>query len=917
MSSGTSMKYVTIVVALIFTTMAFIAEGATEVKDMRTEYKKDPLGIHTKKPRFSWKITSDVAEQEQTAYQILVASSPRLLSPNRADLWNSQRVTSDQSILVDYNGNELGSKQKCWWMVRIWDKNGRASRWSQPAYFEIGMLNPGDWEAQWIKTAIEFEQYDYPSPHLRKEFSLTKPVQSARLYCTSKGLYEFYINGEKVGDEVLTPGYTSFQKRLQYQVFDVTAMLRRGANATGVILANGWYRGFNPNNRAKPDIQDLEVLAQIEVTFTDGSTMVIPTDASWKSSTGPIVTSEILDGEVYDARLELPGWATAGYNDSNWKGTKVTQSTKNTVVGSISEPIRKIEEIRPVEVIRTPEGDIVLDMGQNMVGWCRLKVKAPAGTTITLRHAEVLDQKGNFYTTNLRRARQEVTYICKGTGSDEIFEPRFTFQGFRYVAIAGYPGEVTPDVITGVVVHSDLEMTGTFSCNNELINKLQQNIIWGQKGNFLDVPTDCPQRDERLGWTGDIQVFAPTACYIMNSAAFLTKWLKDLAADQREDGQVPHVVPDDFGRAGATGWSDAALIVPWNVYLNYGDRRILEEQYESMKGWVEFMRKDASEDNLWRPKTNQYGDWLAFATTRSDYPGATTDKDMLANAYFYHSAGLLRKSAEILGKTADVKSYTDLQAKVKEAFNKEFVTPNGRLSSNTQTAYVVALSFGLLPPHLEKVAAERLANDVNVFGHITTGFLGTADICHVLTKYGYINEAYKLLYREQYPSWLYPVTKGATTIWERWDGIKPDGSFQNPGMNSFNHYAYGAVGDWLYKVVAGINPSPENPGYKNIMIKPRPWGEMNNVKATHESPYGTVGTEWTIENGILRLMVQIPVNTRADIYIPTSDRSLKIDGREQKGVQLTDEGNLPYQFIRLSRGSGQYVFETRLSLGNN
>jgi alpha-L-rhamnosidase len=443
---------------------------------------------------------------------------------------------------------------------------------------------------------------------------------------------------------------------------------------------------------------------------------------------------------------------------------------------------------------------------------------------------------------------------------------------------------------------------------------LQHNIIWGQKGNFLDVPTDCPQRNERLGWTGDAQVFAPTACFNMQCGAFYTRWLKDLAADQHEDGAVPWVVPNVLGRGEAHGWADAALIVPWNVYLYYGDKRILEEQYESMKGWVEYLRGQSGDSYLWKPKERQFGDWLSFATTRSDYPGATTDKDLTATAYFYHSTNLLGKTAEILGKKEDATKYKSLQGKIKEAFNKEYVTPNGRLSSNTQTAYVVALSFGLLPENMEKPAAERLAADVKSFGHITTGFLGTADICHILSKYGYLDEAYMLLYRKDYPSWLYPVTRDATTIWERWDGIKPDGTFQNAGMNSFNHYAYGAVGDWLYRVVAGINPDPQTPGFKKIIVKPHPGNAMNNVSASHESSYGTIKSEWLIKDNTLSLKVTIPANTSAEVFVPSTGRSLSINGKVADANELVKDTGLRYHFLKAELESGSYELVTEFGL---
>jgi alpha-L-rhamnosidase len=901
---------VVILTILMGSFLVFAAGNATQVTALRVEYKTNPIGIGTTSPRFFWKMTSDVPGQLQTAYQVLVASTPGKLAPGKADLWDSKKVVSDQSIQLAYQGKPLESRQKCYWTVKVWDKDGKEIKGDSPAYFEMGLLKTGDWQADWIRSAQVFHVYSYPSPLLRKEFTLAKKVKSAHLYVTSLGLYEFRLNGLRVGDEVFTPGWTSFKNRLQYQVFDVTGMLTPGNNAAGIMLGNGWYRVFNPNSNRNGEITPLEVLAQLEIEFSDGSKKVVKTDNSWKASTGAIIKSEIFNGEVYDARLEKSGWDKSGFDDRNWPGTEVVSREKTNLVSAVSEPVRRIEELSPVKILYTPGGDTVVDMGQNMVGWCRLTLNCPAGTTIKLRHAEVLDKKGNFYTENLRTAKQEIVYTCKG-GGEEVYEPHFTFQGFRYVDISGYPKQVTTDMIRGIVVHSDLERTGSFSCNEPLINQLQHNIIWGQKGNFLGVPTDCPQRNERLGWTGDAQVFAPTACFNMNSAGFFTKWLYDLAVDQHEDGAVPHVIPNVLGRGGSSGWADAAVVVPWVMYRSYGDTRILEEQFASMKKWVEFMRKEAGDTYLFQPKDRQFGDWLAFATIRSDYPGATTDKDFLSSAYFYHSADLLRQMAEILGKKQEVADYGKLQKNIKEAFIKEFVTSNGRLSSNTQTAYVVALSFGLLPPDLEKNAASRLAKDVNNFGHLTTGFLGAADICHVLARYGYIAEAYKLIYRKEYPSWLYPVTKGATTIWERWDGIKPDSTFQNAGMNSFNHYAYGAVGDWLYKMVAGINAGQS--GYKSIVIKPFPGGNMNDVTCTHETLYGPVSSAWKITENRFVLSVTIPANTSADISVPSTGRTLKQNGTDMAHADwITPEGT-PYGFLKTRVGSGNYVFETTFS----
>lgn len=892
-----------------------MAPETIKVNSLSCEYQSNPLGIGTSAPRLSWILSSTINDQFQTAYQVLVASSPSRLSEKKADLWNSNIVNSDQSVLVEYKGAPLSSRSKCWWKVRVWDKNDKPGNWSEPAYFEVGLLTDTDWSASWIRAAAG-EEAEEASAVFRKEFKLAKEVASARLYITSLGYYEAELNGAKVGDQVLTPGWTSYSKRVQYQSYDVSASLKKGANALGVTLANGWYKDFrqwwfiseggSKQELASEAQQKLALKAQLEVLYKDGSTEIVNSDDSWRSSTGPILSASVYNGESYDAGKENPGWSKPGYNDENWDEVALHSVWALKIVAPVSPPVRTLEELKPIGIIVTPEGDTVLDMGQNMVGWIRLKVQAPAGTRITLRHTEVLDKEGNFYIENLREAKQTNTYFCKGAGV-ERWEPRFTFQGFRFVHVSGIPGGVTKDMITGVVVNSDLPRTGTFSCNDSLVNQLQHNIVWGQKGNFVDVPTDCPQRDERLGWTGDCQAFAPTAIYNMNCAGFYTKWLADLALDQHEDGAVPWVIPNVLGRGEAHGWADAATIVPWAVYTYYGDVRILEKQYESMKAWVDYQAGQAGDKYLWQPKERQFGDWLAFATTRSDYPGATTDKDLLATAYFYHSADLLQRAAKVLEKKDDAEKYSKLMGKIKSAFSDEYITANGRLSSNTQTAYVISLVFGLVPEELKQAAAQRLAADVNSFGHLTTGFLGTPDLCHVLTEHGYLKEAYMLLFRTEYPSWLYPVTKGATTIWERWDGLKPDGSFQNADMNSFNHYAYGAIGDWLYKKVAGINPDPIKPGYKSIIIKPHPGDKMNDVKASHHTPYGKVASAWKISDGKILMEVKIPVNTTATIYVPTTGGGLSVNGIPQTAIdKIPGPG---YDYVVMEKGSGTYSIE--------
>jgi alpha-L-rhamnosidase len=656
------------------------------------------------------------------------------------------------------------------------------------------------------------------------------------------------------------------------------------------------------------------LLSQIEVEYQDGRREIVSTDSTWKASTGPILKSDIYDGELYDARLEIDDWSRPGLDDGSWAGVKVADHDKELLVAPAGVPVRALEEIKPIKIVKTPQGETVVDMGQNMVGWVRLKVKGPRGTHIRLRHTEMLDAEGNFYTENLRTARQTVEYILRGKGR-EVCEPLFTFQGFRYVAVEGWPGELSLDDLTGVVIYSDIGSVGTFECSNPLINQLQHNIQWGQKGNFLDVPTDCPQRDERLGWTGDAQAFARTACFNADVAAFYTRWLADLAADQQPSGAVPHVIPNVLslgatkGGSASAGWADAAVVVPWTVYLCYGDTRILEQQYDSMKAWVDYMAKRAGDTYFWNTDFT-FGDWLAFNTTRSDYPGATTDKDLICQAYFARSTDLLQRTATILGKQDDARKYGRLLKKITEVFRNEFVTPNGRLASNTQTAYSLALSFDLLPEAVEKRAAQRLADDVESFKHITTGFLGTPLICHVLSDYGYFKQAYMLLNRKAYPSWLYPVTKGATTIWERWDGLKPDGTFQDKGMNSFNHYAYGAIGEWLYRVVAGIDIDERNPGYKHILIQPHPGGGLTHARARHESLYGPIESGWRLGGQKMTVKIEIPPNTTATVRLPRA----RLKGVRESGKPLNRSASVTNTVqdgnaVVMRVGSGRYSFE--------
>ncbi|SHF32930.1 alpha-L-rhamnosidase [Mariniphaga anaerophila] len=892
----------------IMSSMGVSAAEITRVTELVCEYHTNPIGIDVQKPRLSWKILSENENVSQAAYEIRVADSPSNLNRKNKLIWSSGKVNSSQSVNVEYEGPEQGAMQRVYWQVRIWDNQNKATKWSEPAYWETGMLSPEQWSASWIMMAEEKQaEGSKPCQYLRKEFSAAKKVKSARIYASALGLYELYLNGEKVGDELFTPGWTSYGKRIQYQTYDVTSMLK-SQNSLGAILGDGWYRGnIGFRNQHSYYGNDVALIAQLHITYSDGTAETIGTDESWKATTGALVFSDIYNGETYDARLEMPGWATTAFDDSGWGKVETLNHPKNTLIAPQGVPVKAVEEISPVEIITTPKGEVVFDMGQNMVGWVRMKVKGERGKAVTLKFAEVLDKDGNFYIENLRAAKATDVYILKGDG-EEIYEPRFTFHGFRYLKVENFPGTPELDDITGVVIYSDMEPTGTFVCSEPLINQLQHNIQWGQKGNFLDVPTDCPQRDERLGWTGDAQVFCATAAFNFDVAAFYTKWMKDVAADQGADGKVPHVIPDVLnGAGGSTAWADAAVIVPWQTYLAYGDERILQVQYPSMKAWVEYMKSRAGDDYLWIGDTH-YGDWLAFATTRSDYPGATTEKDLIATAYYAYSSRLLSEIALVLGKTEDAEKYATLSDLVKKAFVNEFVAPSGRLVSHTQTAYSLALAFELLPEKLVPKAAEYLAGDVRKFKHLTTGFVGTPLLCKTLSDNGYEDLAFMLLNRKEYPSWLYPVTQGATTIWERWDGQKPDGSFQNAGMNSFNHYAYGAIGEWLYNYVAGIQIDEKEPGYKHFFLAPHPGGGLTNAKATYKSMYGEIESGWKIEGEQMIYDVRIPANTTATVKLPSASMSKVVLNSAPLKSDSDNNAKQNEEGVTLKLGSGKYRF---------
>jgi alpha-L-rhamnosidase len=883
----------------------------TSIVELLCEYRTNPLGIDVTTPRLSWQMQTERSGARQTAYRILAANSPELLRDGSADLWDSGKVESDQSIHVVYAGSPLQSRQRAYWSVIVWDELGNASQ-SEPGWFEIGLLHRDDWRAEWVGAALRGgPRSTLPAPYLRKAFTLPTGVKRARLYVTALGLFECSINGQRVGEDVLTPGWTDFHKRVRYMTYDVTSLLKSGENALGAILGDGWAVGHVAWNHRQLYADRPRLFAQLEITLADGKTIVVSTDSTWKYNFGAIASSDLLMGEDYDARLEMPGWDQPGFDDARWYEVEVFDDLGAALVAANDPTVRPIQEVvpisDPVDKSSFNGKRYVFDLGQNMVGRARFKGSAPAGTTITLRFSEVLNPDGTLYTTNLRSARATDYYTFTGD-TEVVWEPKFTFHGFRYVELQNYPGEVSRDTITGVVLHSDMTPSGEFECSDPLINQLQHNIAWGQKGNFVDVPTDCPQRDERLGWTGDIQVFVRTAAFNMNVAGFMTKWAQDVADAQTELGIVPPVVPKPpaaFLQDGGPAWADAAIICPWTIYLCYGDKRILETSYATMSKFMDFLVQTspglircAPEYEGW----HGFGDWLSI--------NAKTPRDLIGTAFFAYDASLMAQIATILGKPDDSEKCRRLFDEIKAAFAARFlfgshvtasssvpseawkrVEEADRLSDGTlqmvdygtiesevfntnlfkptQTAYVLALNFDLLPEAMRPLAVTELVADIERRGnHLSTGFVGSPYLPHVLSKGGRSDVTYELLHQTSWPSWLYSVTQGATTIWERWDGWTSDRGFQTPEMNSFNHYAYGAIGAWLYNTVAGIEPDPGRPGYKHTILHPQPGGGLTSARGRLRTLYGEVISQWEIADGKFRWTVVVPPNTTATAYLP-------------------------------------------------
>ena len=846
----------------------FDGASAVTISTLRFEHHRETLGIGEARPRLSWMVDTASTGWYQAAYEVEAYGADDQLR------YRTEQVESDQSVLVPWPFESLSSRERLRIRVRAWGVDGLPSLWSTLYPVEAGLLHRADWSAQFVTPGWEEDiSRPQPTPLLRCTFDVRANVTKARLYVTALGVYQAQMNGITVGDHVLAPGWTRYHDRLYYQTFDVASLLHEGRNAFGALLGDGWYRGRLGFGGGRRNIygDQLALLAQLEIDYADGTTQRIVTDETWRAATGPILTSDLYDGETYDARLERPDWSKPDYDDHDWTGVRWLDRDPGTLIAPLGPPVRRIEEVAPLTITTSPTGRTIVDFGQNLVGRLRLTVQGHAGLMITLRHAEVLEH-GELCTRPLRLAQASDRYILKGDGV-ETWEPYFTFHGFRYAEVEGWPGSLQADDICAVVYHSDMERIGWFECSDPLLNQLHENVIWSMRGNFLSIPTDCPQRDERLGWTGDIQIFAPTACFLYQSAGFLTSWLADVAAEQNAgEGVVPFVVPNVLPPPSipAAAWGDATVIVPWVLYQRYGDDGILAVQFASMKAWVDHIDSIAGEGHLW-DKGFQFGDWLD-PSAPPDHPSeARADPRVVATAYFARSAELLGQAAGVLGRAEEEARYLQLAASVREAFNSAYVTTAGGVFSDAETVYALALQFGLLKNDEQRQqTGQRLVALVHKSGyHISTGFVGTPLICDALCSIGEYDVAFHLLMQRECPSWLYPVTMGATTIWERWDSFLPDGSV-NPGeMTSFNHYALGAVADWLHRTVGGLAFTV--PGYRHLHVQPHPGGGLTHASVQHVTPYGLASCEWTIKGELIEVVAIIPPNTTASVTLPGSD----------------------------------------------
>lgn len=878
---------------------------------------KNPVGFYNPNPTFSWKLPEGVKAQQ--SYSIVVASSPDLL-PNNADLWKSGKVVSDQSLYVNYDGPKLNSRQQCYWQVKYWDQEEIESEWSNVSSLEMGLLSNSDWQAKWVNAAninhdsiAEINRKIYKVQYFRKDFQVESGIKEARLYITARGIYEAHINGEKVGNDFLTPGWTPYEKRIETLTYDVTDLVKNGNNAIGLVLAEGWHSGrllFRNYSDKHP-----QILAQLEITTKNGEVVTLSTDESWKASTnGPIQYSSLYDGEWYDASLEMPGWSSPGYSDDNWSDASSEELSDSIALKPKSHrPVISKMSLTPLTVKESSTGNWVFDLGQNMAGVPSVNIPVKKGQRVKIRVAEMLQENGEIYIDNYRGALSTDYYVPAKDGVIS-WQPKFTFHGFRYVELSGFDESKNPEKswVSGVVQHSDFEMSGKFSSSHDKLNQLQSNIEWGLKGNFLDIPTDCPQRNERLGWTGDAQVFAPTSIFIADVHAFWSSWLTSVREDQNNDGSIPWYVPNLYRGRSSSGWGDAITVIPWEIYMRTGDKKILEDNYQAMNKWLDFYDSKATEHIV---SMFTFGDWLQpYSENPENTKKGETNEKLVSTAYYARSIDLARQSASALGKEAEVSKLEKRFATVQSAFQGHFFNEDGSINKGTptQTGYLLAIAFDLLSPEMEEKAIPYLITEIEkAENHLRTGFLGTPLLAPVLEKIGRQDLMFEILFKETYPSWFYSINQGATTMWERWDSYSHTDGFHKEGMNSFNHYAYGAIGQFMYERIAGLKPLEA--GYKSILFHPLIKAPLSEASAEYASVYGLIKTDWKLENKDFTIEVTVPPNTSAIIVIPAdTKRDLLLDGNKFSDNSLVKIKKVNEGSFELELEPGNYKFKSQI-----
>lgn len=886
------------------------SEASLTPVDLRCDHLKNPTGIDDPQAVFSWILNSTVRGHRQAAYEILVASSRQNLAVGKGDLWDSGRLNSGQSIQIPYSGQSLAPGAFCFWKVRIWDTKGTGSEWSETAFWTMGLLDATNWQAKWIgldgQTTTN-KSRPLPARWLRKEFTVPGGVKRATVYFSGLGWSELYINGQRIGDHLLSPPLSQYPKRSYYETYEVTRLVKPGSDAIGVVLGNG--RFYSPRSNAF-NSGFPRLLLQLHIEFADGSQTNIVSDESWKITTnGPIIANNEYDGEQYDARKEFPDWSRPGFDDSNWQPAALVSAPGPMVSGIRQEPIHITAERQPVAMNELRPGVYIFDMGQNMAGWCRLKVQGPTGTEVTLRFAETLDDQGQLYTNNLRSARATDVYVLKGQG-EEIWQPRFTLHGFRYVEMTGYPGTPTLDSLTGCVVNDDMPVTGDFECSNPLLNQIYHNIVWGVRDNYRSIPTDCPQRDERQGWLGDRGEEARGETYFFDNDAFYAKWLQDIADAQRPNGNVSDVSPaywHDY-RENVT-WPSTSIMMPEMLRDQFGDDHVIAEHYDSARKWMLHMETFVTNGIIAK---DNYGDWCMppedITIIHSKDPSRITSGPLLATTFFYHDLRVMQQYALQLGRTNDADGFAQLADQMKDAFNAKFLnSQTGEYDNGTPTSSILPLAFDMVPDDMREKVFDFLVNKITSdwHSHVGTGVLGGKYLMRVLSENGRPDLAYTLVTQTNYPSWGYMAQHGATTVWELWDGDTAD-----PSMNSGNHVMLiGDLAIWFYENLAGIKPDPEQPGFRHIIMQPTPVGDLTYVKASHLSPYGWITSEWHKGGNEFEWRIKIPTGATATVYLPAA---LPADVNES-GHRLTADAGvklLPSQGGRVVANveSGAYDF---------